>query len=97
MFDVNGTNTTNVTLATSYVYHVVTRKLISTVSVSKVLVAAQQTQATVSVELPSDVQLSSAPLSGKFRITCPLENNDLVEEPIATADIKMNEWDRWIM
>jgi len=41
MFDANGTNTTNVTLATSYVYHVVTRKLISTASVSKVLVAAQ--------------------------------------------------------
>lgn len=39
MYDTNGTNTTNATEATSYVYHVVTRKLISTASVSNVLIA----------------------------------------------------------
>jgi hypothetical protein len=51
----------------------------------------------VTVDEPSNVQLSSAPLSGKFRIACPIEGNDLVAEPLATDDIKLAEWYRWIM
>lgn len=75
-YDVNGTITTNDTLVTSYVYHIVVKKYISEPSISAIIVSAQQTSATVTYELPSAVQLSSAPLSGKFRITCPIEGND---------------------
>lgn len=41
--------------------------------------------------------MSSAPLSGKFRIACPIEGNDVVAEPLTTNDIKLDEWYRWIM
>jgi hypothetical protein len=51
MYDSNGTNTTNTTEAETYVYHIVMRKLISTVSASNIIVA-KKTQATVSFELP---------------------------------------------
>lgn len=71
----NGTNTTNVTEATTYVYHITLRKLISGESVAAIKVS-KQTKASITVELPSKVQLSSEPLSGKFRITCPFEGND---------------------
>lgn len=95
MFMANGTNTTNVTEAASYVYHIKMLKFISGSSVANIMVS-KQTQATITVDQPSDVQLSSPPLTGKFRITCPIVGNDVAIEPIATDDIKLSEWTRWI-
>lgn len=91
----NGTITTNVTEAASYVYHIQLLRLISGTSVSNIMVS-KQTQATITVEQPKDVQLSSEPLTGKFRITCPIEGNDKAQVPITTDDIKLNEHVRWI-
>jgi len=85
--------TTNVTEADVWVYHIEVNKLVSRATVSNVL---STDMARVKIELPSEVQLSSAPLSGRFRITCPIENNDLVLDPMATNDIKMNEWIGWV-
>ena len=90
MFMANGTNTTNVTEAASYVYHIKMLKFISGSSVANIMVS-KQTSATITVDQPSDVQLSSPPLTGKFRITCPIEGNDIAIEPIATDDIKLSE------
>ena len=90
MFMANGTNTTNSTEATSYVYHIKMLKFIDGASVTNIMVS-KQTKATIVVEQPIDVQLSSPPLSGKFRITCPIEGNDIAIEPIATDDIKLSE------
>lgn len=95
MYLANGTNTTNATEASQYVYHITLKKLISGSSVSKIMIS-KQTQATIAVSEPKDVQLSSEPMSGKFRITCPIEGNDVAPEPIATDEIKLHEWQRWI-
>jgi len=95
MYLANGTNTTNATAATSRVYHVVVRRLMSQTSVSNVLVI-KATQAGITVEQPAMVQLSDKPLTGNFRITCPFENNDKVSNPITTEDIALNTHPRWI-
>jgi hypothetical protein len=70
MFDSNGTETTNTTNATSYVYYVTLKKLIDGMSVTSISVVKASTQSTIKVDLPTDVQLSAAPLDGKFRIKC---------------------------
>jgi hypothetical protein len=49
------------------------------------------------IELPVDVQLSSTPIEGKFRITCPIEGNYNNSDPITTAEIKYNQWWRWVL
>jgi hypothetical protein len=95
MYQANGTNTTNVTLATERVYHVVVRKLISQSSVSNIQVI-KQTQATVTVEQPTMVQLSDQPVKGKYRITCPIPGNDMTLQPITTEDIDRDTHPRWI-
>ena len=91
----NGTNTTNATEATSYVYHIEIVKFISGSSVANIAVV-KASSATIAVELPNVVQLSSEPLSGKFRITCPIEGNDLVAEPLTTDELSLHEGTRWI-
>jgi hypothetical protein len=96
MYAANGTNVSDAAEAETYVYHIVMRKLISTVSASNIILS-KQTQASVTFELPSTVEQSSAPLTGKFRITCPIYGNDVALEPMATVDIKLNEWYRWVM
>lgn len=59
---------------------------------------SKQTKATIAVTTPQNLQLSSPPLSGKFRITCPFEGNDLVPDAmaLATDGINLNENPRWI-
>lgn len=55
MYDVNGTETTNTTNATSYVYHVVLRTLINDMSVTSISVVKASTSASITVDLPTDV------------------------------------------
>jgi hypothetical protein len=51
----------------------------------------------VTIELPSAVQLSSPPLTGKYRITCPSpEGNDVFTNPYQTEDIKYSTGDYWV-
>jgi hypothetical protein len=85
MYLANGTNTTNATLAETYVYHVVLKKLITGTSVNTILSTTPNTMIT----LPMEVQTSSPPLAGHFKITCPLMNNDIALNPITTADISI--------
>lgn len=85
--------TTNVTEADVWVYHIEVNKLVSRATVSNVLSTAP---ANVKVELPPEVQLSSEPLTGRFRFTCPIENNDVVLDPLTTNDIKRDEWIGWV-
>jgi len=70
MYDSNGTETTNATNATSYVYMVTLTRLIDDFSTALVNKIATTTSATITVDLPSDVQLSAVPISGNFRIKC---------------------------
>lgn len=70
MYDVNGTETTNATNATSYVYYVTLQKLIDGMSVTSISVVKASTSSTITVDLPTDVQLSATPLGGKYRIKC---------------------------
>ena len=70
MYDSNGTNTTNSTAATKYVYYVVLKKLIPSVSTVQVLVS-KNTTATVTFDVPSTVIRSSEPITGYFKIRCP--------------------------
>jgi hypothetical protein len=70
MYDSNGTETTNSTNATSYVYMVTLTRLIDDFSTALINKISTTTDATITVDLPSDVQLSAVPLSGYFRIKC---------------------------
>jgi hypothetical protein len=79
--------TTNLTEADTSVYHIVMKKLISTPSASNIMATSTK----VTVGKPSDVQLSSQPLSGRFEITCPLENNDIASNPITTGEYPFND------
>lgn len=57
----------------------------------------KKTTATVTVELPTDVQLSDTPLGGRFRFTCPgPKGNDLASNPYTTEDIKLDESNYWV-
>ena len=70
MYDSTGTETTDADIATSYVYMVTLNKLIDGYSTALVNTIATTTSATITVDLPSDVQLSAVPLSGNFKIKC---------------------------
>jgi hypothetical protein len=54
MYMANGTNTTNVTFATSYVYHIRLTRLINGPSVANIMVS-KITKAIIAVELPTAV------------------------------------------
>ena len=66
----NGTNTTNTTLGSQYTYVITLKKLISSTSVTNIMVV-KNTQAYLLAEMPSQVQQSTKPLTGSYRITCP--------------------------
>jgi len=70
MYDLNGTETDNSTEAITYEYYVTLKKLINDMSVSDIRVIKTTSKSTIEVDLPVDVQLSAAPLSGYFRIKC---------------------------
>jgi len=70
MWDAAGELTTNNNLGVKRVYEWTYRKLIDGPSTTKILVAKVDTASTFTAELPSEIGLSSAPLSGKYRIKC---------------------------
>ena len=70
MYDANGAETTNATASVKNVYRMQVRKLLGSLSSSKILVARTSTLSTVTALGPSDVQVSSKPLGGRFRIKC---------------------------
>jgi hypothetical protein len=69
-YDVNGTETKNQTEAVQSVYYIQVRKLIQGSTASAITVVKTTTKATITVDLPSAVQLSGPPLSGFYRIKC---------------------------
>lgn len=70
MYDVNGTETESKSDATKFVYNVTTKKLIEGSSLNTVYVSKTTTKSTIKVEMPTEVQTSQTPLSGKFRVKC---------------------------
>lgn len=50
--------------------------LIKDVSVSKIEVITPNQKPNVKIELAEEVQKSSPPLEGNFKIACPIEGND---------------------
>jgi hypothetical protein len=70
MYLANGTETTSKSDATKFVYNVTTWKLINGVSLDTVFVSKTSTTADITVEIPTEVQTSQTPLSGKFRVKC---------------------------
>ena len=69
-YDAAGNITSNATLITKRVYQIEVRRLISSESVSSILVAKTSTKAKIVVLTPGKVQLSSPPLSGKYKFKC---------------------------
>jgi len=49
-------------------------KLVVSESTSRVFVAKTTTKSTINVQYPSEIQLSTAPISGKFKVKCVDEN-----------------------
>lgn len=69
-YDSNNTATTRFNETAKAVYEITLVKLISGKSVSNIMPITSGTQASVAVKLPSDVQLSGPPISGKWRFKC---------------------------
>lgn len=55
MYDVNGTETTNATNATTYEYYITLTRLINDMSVSDIRVIKTTTKSTIAVDLPTEV------------------------------------------
>lgn len=55
MYDVNGTETTNTTNATTYEYYITLTRLINDMSVSDIRVIKTTTKSTIAVDLPTEV------------------------------------------
>jgi hypothetical protein len=66
MYDAANATTTNLTDSVKNVYDIKMLKLISSESTSKIYVAKTTTKSKVSVQYPSEVQLSTPPISGNF-------------------------------
>lgn len=96
MYDKDDKETEDSEQALKYVYEITARKLIKGVSVSKIEVITPQQKTNVKIELPEEVQVSSPPLEGNFRITCPIEGNDKAEDPMTTREFRLKEWTGWV-
>lgn len=70
MYNSTGNEITNSTESVKNVYNITMRKLIGAESTSKIYVAKTTTKSSVKVEYPSEVQLSTAPVIGNFKIKC---------------------------
>ena len=53
-----------------YEYIIEVDKMIKGTSASSIIFNKLQSKSTVKIELPSDVQTSGTPLSGKFKVKC---------------------------
>jgi hypothetical protein len=58
--------------------------MISTPTASAITVIKTTTKATITVDIPADVQLSAEPMTGNYRIKCNVEGY----EPTYSLDIK---------
>jgi hypothetical protein len=74
------------------VYTITLVRLREGASTSNVLVAKTSTTSTVEIELPSDVQLSSAPIRGKYRVKCT--DKDGFER--YSEDINWSDSSNWV-
>jgi hypothetical protein len=70
MYNSSGNETTNSTESVKNVYNITMKKLISTESVTSIMQLTTTTKSTIKVEYPAEVQTSTAPMSGKFKIQC---------------------------
>lgn len=75
LYDANDTETTNLTLGVKSLYNITLRKLITGPSVSNIMAMKSGSASLVTINMPTDVQLSSTPLSGKFKIQCMDDRN----------------------
>ena len=70
IYDADGNETTSTSDAAKYVYNITTKKMINGTSLNTVYVSKTTTAATITVEMPTEVQTSQQPLSGSFRVKC---------------------------
>lgn len=69
-YDVNGTEIDSPEVGGSGVYYFEAVKLLSQESASAIDIILTTSTATVTADLPRDVQLSSTPLGGQFHVEC---------------------------
>jgi hypothetical protein len=77
MYDANDTVTTSTTDRVKNVYTVTLRKLIGptpTITAATAVKKTASSSQTITVDVPSTVQLSSNPLDGKYRVKCVDKN-----------------------
>ena len=70
MYNSTGNVTTNATESVKNVYNITMKKLIKAPSTSSISIIKTTTKSNVTIEYPSEVQLSSPPMSGNFKIQC---------------------------
>jgi hypothetical protein len=70
MYNSTGNVTTNATESVKNVYNITMKKLIGAPSTSSISIIKTTTKSNVTIEYPSEVQLSSPPMSGHFKIQC---------------------------
>ena len=85
-YDADDVETDDADLAVKYVYTVTLRRRINGQSFNAALITKVDTSADIKIETPH--QLSTAPLSGNFRIQCPDYDGNL----FTTPDIGFNHY-----
>lgn len=73
-------------------YFIQVRKLITGTSASAITVVKVSTAATIVAEIPSLVQVSAPPLSGKYRIKCVAPDGTMSY----SNDISVSTSDNWV-
>ena len=91
--DAAGLVTTDSAKATAYVYEITVRKMITGVSTNSITHAklTPSSQATATIELPTDVQQSAPPIAGSYKVKCVDKNGQVS----MTNDIKFNHNSYW--
>lgn len=74
--DADGVETDDADLIDAYLYEITLRELQAADSVSVITVQRVSTSATITTYLPSEVQQSSPPMTGKFKILCYNEDGE---------------------
>jgi hypothetical protein len=73
MYDVDGLETVQAIKSVKSVYYLYVTKSINFVTTNKINVQMISTGSTITVELPSQVQVSNLPMGGSFKIKCALD------------------------
>jgi hypothetical protein len=77
MFDLTDSIVTDATLSVKSVYDIVVHRSLSQASTNYASFDRFSTLATFEMKYPTDVQLSTPPISGNFLITCTLRNGEM--------------------